>query len=99
MPTLIFVIVAMGCLLATSFILRHAQKKGHLKTHQHALIMGGGLFLTSLCSFFAPLLVTNVRFDLVLIVFGCIFSISAGLIAFVVDFFFLFIKRKNNNMN
>jgi hypothetical protein len=97
MPTLIFIIVTSVCLFASVSFLLRAQKKAHLKGHQHALIISSGLCLTSLCSFFAPLLVANVRFDWGLILFGCIFSISTGLIAFVGDLFFLTIKRNKGS--
>ena len=80
-------------------ILRRVNKGGNLKNRQHALIMGVGLFITWLCSFLAPFLLPNLieKVNISLILFGLILSISAGLMAFGVDYIILSLKSNTSS--
>ena len=98
MPTIIFITVALLGLLSTILILRGAQKKGNIKNYQHALIMGIGLFFTWFCSFLAPFLTQGliVKINKGLVLFDLIISVTAGVLAFCTDYFFLYIKSNKN---
>jgi hypothetical protein len=95
MSILIFGIVAVVGLLLTAFSLVYLNNRNNLTSNQQALIISLGLFLTWLGSFFFPLLIPSSQYlSGTIIIFGILFSILFGLVAYAVARFYFALKER-----
>jgi uncharacterized membrane protein (DUF485 family) len=89
-------ITAMTGITLTAVVQKATQKKESLTIRQRALILAVCIFITWLCSFFAPFmtpgLIRNLNKGFLL--FGLAHSVVVGVIAYFAELFFLKMKRK-----
>lgn len=95
METALFILCASIGIISTASILKYYMRRGPLPHNQHALILSSGFFLTWLCSFMIPLILSGrMAQDFGIFWFGLAHSAFVGVLTYFITRILLAAKSK-----
>ncbi len=96
MRILIFAATSITGLLLTAFLLVYLTNRKNLTPNQLALVVSFGLFLTWLCSFFFPFLMSNSHLpSKTIMIFVMSFAGLFGLSSYIIARFYFALKQRD----